>query len=194
MKKLTLLLACLLSMGLAIGQNRPISGTVVDETGEPVIGASVFARGTTAGTVTDINGKFSFSVPVSANTLVVKYVGYADVEVAANANVSVKLTRDAKLLDEVVVSAMGIQRPERSLGNTKTIVDPNNAVLKAEPDLFRSLNGKIPGVNIAASSAVAGSATKVNIRGNSSFYGSNDPLYVVDGVPYSNVEITTGNR
>lgn len=194
MKKLTLLLACLLSMGLAIGQNRPISGTVVDETGEPVIGASVFARGTTAGTVTDINGKFSFSVPVSANTLVVKYVGYADVEVTANANVSVKLTQNAKLLSEVVVTAMGIQRPERSLGNTKTIVDPNNAVLKAEPDLFRSLNGKIPGVNIAASSAVAGSATKVNIRGNSSFYGSNDPLYVVDGVPYSNVEVTTGNR
>jgi TonB-linked SusC/RagA family outer membrane protein len=181
-------------MGLAIGQTRSVSGTVVDEAGEPVIGASLIAKGTTAGTVTDINGKFSFAVPASVTTLVVKYVGYADAEVPADANVLIKLTLNAKLLGEVVVTAMGIQRPERSLGNTKTIVNPEDAVLKAEPDLFRSLNGKIPGVNIAASSAVAGSATKVNIRGNSSFYGSNDPLYVVDGVPYSNVEVTTGSR
>jgi len=179
-------------MGLTIAQNKQVSGTVVDETGEPVIGASVVAKGTTTGTVTDVDGKFSLSVPGSAQTLVIKYVGMQDQEVAASTNVLVKLASDAKALDEVVVTAMGIQRPERSLGSAKTVVNPNDAVLKAEPDLFRALDGKIPGVNVGASSSTPGSATKVTIRGNSSFYGSNDPLYVVDGIPYSNPEIITG--
>jgi TonB-linked SusC/RagA family outer membrane protein len=180
-------------MGLAIAQNKQVSGTVIDENGEPVVGASVIAKGAaTVGTATDGSGKYAFSVPESVNRLIVRYIGYNSVEVEASLNVQAILTSNAKLLDEVVVTALGIQRPERSLGNTKTIVNPEDAVLKAEPDLFRSLNGKIPGVNIGASSATAGSATKVTIRGNSSFYGNNDPLYVVDGVPYSNPEIVTG--
>jgi TonB-linked SusC/RagA family outer membrane protein len=98
-------------------------------------------------------------------------------------------------LDEVVIMGpMGINRPARSVGFGQSIVDPNEAIQKAEPDLFRSLNGKIPGVQINAASATPGSATKILIRGNSSFLGSNDPLYVVDGIPYSNTEVTTGNR
>jgi len=193
MKRLTLLFTCfIMSMAVAVAQNKQVSGTVFDENGDPVTGASVLAKGTSAGTVSDVNGAFSLSVPASVNTLVVSYLGYRTIEVAAGTGLRITLSPENKMLQEVVVTAMGILRPERSLGSAKTIVNPSDAVLKAEPDLFRALNGKIPGVNVGASSSVAGSATKVTIRGNSSFYGSNDPLYVVDGVPYSNPEIITG--
>jgi TonB-linked SusC/RagA family outer membrane protein len=182
-------------MGLAIAQTKQVSGTVSDENGDPVIGASVLAKGTTTGTVTGIDGTFSLSVPSSVSTLVVKYIGYNPAEIAAGTNVQARLTPDAKTLGEVVIMGpMGIARPARSAGFGQSIVNPDDAVQKAEPDLFRSLDGKIPGVQVNASSAVAGSATKVVIRGNSSFLGNNDPLYVVDGVPYSNPEIATGNR
>jgi len=194
MKKVILLFTCfLISMGLAIAQNKQVSGTVTDESGEPVIGASVVVRGQASiGTVTDLNGKFTLSVPELVKTLVVNYLGMAETEAPASMNVQIMLKRDTKSLNEVVVTAMGIQRPERSLGNSKTIVNPNDVVLKAEPDLFRALDGKVPGVNVVASSSTPGSATKVTIRGNTSFYGDNDPLYVVDGIPYSNPEVITG--
>ena len=193
-RKLILLFSCfLISMGLAIAQNKPVSGTVLDESGEPVVGASVVVKGNaTIGTISDLNGKFSLDIPSSATTLVIKYLGMQEKEVAAATNVQVTLTQDTKALNEVIVTAMGIQRSERSLGSAKTIVDPSDATLKAEPDLFRALNGKIPGVNIVASSSTPGSATKVTIRGNTSFFGNNDPLYVVDGIPYSDPEIITG--
>jgi len=193
-KKVVLLLTCLLylSVGLAIAQDKRVSGTVYDENGDPVIGASVLAKGTSAGTVSDVNGAFSLSVPASVNTLVVSYLGYHTIEVAGGTDLRIALTPENKMLQEVVVTAMGIQRSERSLGSTKTIVNPSDVVLKAEPDLFRALDGKIPGVNVGASSSTPGSATKVTIRGNTSFYGNNDPLYVVDGIPYSNPEVITG--
>ena len=197
MKKLTLLLTCfLISMGLAIAQNKQVSGTVVDDTGEPIVGASVIAKGNaTVGTVTDLNGRFSFTVPSSVTTLVVKYLGMRDQEVAASTDVQVMLEPDSKTLSEVViVGAMGIMRPARSIGFGQSVVDPGEAVQKSEPDLFRSLQGKIPGVQISAASSTPGSATKILVRGNSSFFGSNDPLYVVDGVPYSNPELVTGSR
>ncbi len=195
MKRLTLLLACfILSMGLAIAQNKPVSGIVVDESGEPVYGASVIAKGTSTAAVSNIEGKFSFSIPAAVNTLVIKYLGYIDVEVAASTDIRITLQPDTKTLDEVVVTAMGISRSDKALGYAMVKVNPEDAVQKAEPDMFRSLNGKIPGVQISATSSVAGSATKLTIRGNSSIYGNNDPLYVVDGIPYSNPEVATGSR
>jgi TonB-linked SusC/RagA family outer membrane protein len=195
MKKLTLLLTCfMISMGLAIAQNKQVSGIVTDDNGDPVIGATVLAKGTTVGTATDTKGKFSFSVPESTKTLVVRYIGYIDAEAAASTDVYVTLQTDIKTLGDVVVTAMGISRSDKAMGYAVVKVNPDDAIQKSEPDLFRALNGKIPGVQISAASAVAGSATKVTIRGSSSIYGSNDPLYVVDGVPYSNPEVTTGNR
>jgi len=182
-------------MGLAIAQNKQASGTIVDEKGEPVIGASVIAKGTNVGTVTDVNGKFSMSMPESTTTLVVKYLGYKDTELPAGTNLNITLKSGMKELEEVVIiGAMGVKRSERSTGFGQSVVDPNEAIQKSEPDLFRSLSGKIPGVQVSAASATPGSATKIVIRGNSSFLGNNDPLYVVDGIPYSNPEVTTGNR
>ena len=196
MKRLTLLLTCFfISMGLAIAQNKQVTGTVVDESGESVIGASVVAKGTTIGTVTDVNGKFSVSIPETVNVLVVRYIGYAETEAIAGTDVSIVLMHDAEVLNEVViVGPMGILRPARSAGFGQSLIDPGEAVQRAEPDLFRSLSGKVPGVQINSSSSAPGSATKIVIRGNSSFLGSNDPLYVVDGVPYSNPEVVTGDR
>jgi hypothetical protein len=109
MKRLTLLFTCfLISMSLAIAQNKQVSGTVVDETGEPVIGASVVVKGNASvGAVTDLDGKFTLSVPVSAQTLVVKYLGKQVLEVAIAPNVSVTLQASDTSLDEVLVVAYG---------------------------------------------------------------------------------------
>lgn len=182
-----------MGIGMVMAQTQ-VRGTVVDEHGDPAIGATIQVKGTTQGTVTDANGNFSLSAPTNG-TLVISYVGYTTQEVPVSPTVRVALITDSELLQEVViVGAMGITRPPRAAGYGQSVVDPNEAIQKAEPDLFRSLDGKIPGVQISASSATAGSATKVLIRGNSSFLGNNDPLYVVDGIPYSNPEVTTGSR
>ena len=193
-RKLTMFLSLLfLGIGVISAQTQ-VRGTVVDDTGEPVIGATIQIKGTAQGTVTNIDGLFTLPAPANA-TLVISYVGFQTQEVAASPNMRIVLSADTQLLQEVViVGAMGITRPPRSVGFGQSVVDPSDAIQKAEPDLFRSLEGKIPGVQISGSSAVAGSATKVLIRGNSSFLGNNDPLYVVDGVPYSNTEVTTGSR
>ena len=198
MKKVTMLLLCLVFAGVGTlwAQNAQISGVITDAAdGQPLPGVSVVVKGAGVSTATDANGRYTINAAGDA-TLVFSYVGLKTQEqaVAGRATINVALESGTVALSEVVVTAMGIRRPERSLGNAKTVVNPDDAIQRAEPDLFRSLNGKIPGVNVMASSAVAGSATKVTIRGNSSFYGSNDPLYVVDGIPYSNPEVTTGNR
>ncbi|MDR0414993.1 MAG: SusC/RagA family TonB-linked outer membrane protein [Prevotellaceae bacterium] len=181
-------------MRLAIAQSGQVSGIVVDETGVPVTGASVLIKGTSTGTLTDSEGRFAMFVPEGVTTLTVRYVGYAETNAPVAAAMRIVLQTDEKEISEVVVTAMGILRADRSVGYAVAKVDPNSATQKAEPDLLRSLDGKIPGVQVSSSSAVAGSATKVIIRGNSSFLGNNDPLYVVDGIPYSNPEVTTGNR
>ena len=182
-----------LGIGIITAQIQ-VRGIVVDEAGEPVIGATIQLKGTTQGTVTDLDGNFTLSAP-AGGTLTISYVGMQTKDVPVSANVKVVLNADTQMLDEVlIVGAMGIARPPRSAGFGQSVVDPSEAIQKAEPDLFRSLDGKIPGVQVGASSATAGSATKVLIRGNSSFLGNNDPLYVVDGVPYSNSEVATGSR
>ncbi|MCL1821171.1 MAG: TonB-dependent receptor plug domain-containing protein, partial [Oscillospiraceae bacterium] len=92
------------------------------------------------------------------------------------------MTSDIQSIGEVVVTAMGITRSERSLGYSAVTVNPDQAIQRAEPDLMRSLEGKVAGVQILAPSGAAGAATRVTIRGNSSFLGNNKPLYIVDGV------------
>ena len=193
-RKLMLFLSLLfISIGMATAQTQ-VRGVVVDETGEPVIGATILIKGTAQGTVTNFDGNFALTAPANAS-LVVSYVGMMTQELAATSNMRIVLESDAQILQEVVVvGAMAITRPPRSAGYGKSVVDPSDAIQKSEPDLFRSLDGKIPGVQVNASSATAGSATKVIIRGNSDFLGSNDPLYVVDGFPYSNSEVSTGSR
>ena len=193
MKRLTLLVTCfLISMGLAIAQNKQASGTVFDENGEPIVGASVIAKGaTTIGTATDVNGRFSLTVPESVSTLIVRYIGYINAEITASSNVQVAMKPDTRMLDEVVVTAMGMTRPEKSLGYASSTVKSDELTRAIPTTVMSGLAGKVAGVNITSGGGT-GTAQKVVIRGYSSLpttsggSANNNPLYVVDGVPVRN--------
>ncbi len=163
-----------------------VSGQVLDEKGEPVIGATVTVKGTKIATVTDIDGKFSLKVP-KGSTLVVTYLGYADKEVmAAGADMQITISQDEETLEEVVVTALGIKRSEKALSyNVQQLGNENLTTVKST-NFMNSLSGKVAGVNINASSAGMGGATRVVMRGPKSINQSNSALYVVDGVPINN--------
>ena len=165
---------------------KTVGGQVLDENGEPVIGATVTVKGTKTAVVTDIDGKFSFKVP-AGSTLVVTYLGYADKEVAATGTgMTINLAQDEKTLDEVVVTALGIKRSEKALSyNVQQLGNEDLTTVKST-NFMNSLAGKVAGVNINASSAGMGGATRVVMRGPKSINQSNSALYVVDGVPINN--------
>ncbi len=188
MRKILLMMAAVLSAGLAFAQNLQVTGIATSaEDGSPMPAVAVAVQGTGRGTTTDLDGAYSIQVP-SNGTLVFSFLGYDDAVVPVNGRtvINVALQPGSILVDDVLITAVGIQRSERSLGYTVTKVDADEAIMKAEPDMLRALDGKIPGVQISAPSGDAGSATRITIRGNSSFSGNNQPLYVVDGIPYSN--------
>ena len=197
MKKVKLFLTAIVLTAatlVASAQAQKVSGVVTDRNGEPVAGASVVVDGTSIGVITGADGTYTINAK-PGQTLSFLFYGMKPQKVeVTSANVNVTMEEDLMLLDESVVTAVGIQRSERSLGYSVTKVDAGEAVHRAEPDLIRSLDGKIPGVQISAPSGDAGSATRMTIRGNSSFLGNNQPLYVVDGVPYSNSGNAARNR
>ncbi|HEX8040427.1 MAG TPA: SusC/RagA family TonB-linked outer membrane protein [Chryseosolibacter sp.] len=171
-----------------LAQERNVTGTVTSaEDGSPLPGVNVVIKGTAIGTVTDAAGNFSLSVPPDA-TLVFSFIGLTSVEtlVGERTVVSVSMAPDIKQLEEVVVTAAGIQRQTRSLGYAVEQVGGDRVAMKSEPDVLRSLQGKVAGVNILSSSGAPGSATRITIRGNKSFFGNNQPLIVVDGIPFDN--------
>jgi len=192
MKKLTLLLTCfLISVGLAIAQDKQVSGTVLDEAGEPLFGASVIAKGSTSiGTSTDVNGRFSLSVPQSVTAMVVRFIGYVDAEVTASTNLRVVLKLDAKALDEVVVTALGISREKKTLGYSTSSFKGDEIVNAKTINPMQALQGKVAGVDIVSSQMVGGTQN-ISIRGFSSF-GNNQPLFIVDGIPVTNSQNRTG--
>jgi len=198
MRKLSFMLAFLLFIGMhVVSAQTSISGTVLDDKGDPVPGANVRAKGySDVGTITDLNGQYTLDVPAEATTLVYSFVGMTtkEVEIAGQTVINVTFESGDIGLEEVVVTALGINRSEKSLGYATTSIDGEDAIQKTEPDMLRSLQGKIPGVNISASAGDPGGATRITIRGNSSFLGNNQPLFVVDGIPYSNTQYTTTSQ
>ena len=177
--------------GRSWAQTRQVSGRVLDKSNnEGLPGVSVIVKGTTTGTATDADGHFELNVPGSAATLQFKYLGYitTDQAIGASGPVNVSMAVDNKQLDEVMVTALGISREKRALGFAVSEVKAEQIVQKSEPDLLRTLSGKVPGVNILSSSGVPGASSRITIRGNTSFYGENQPLFVVDGVPYDNTQ------
>ena len=185
-RKLTLLLACLfMGIGLVTAQTQKVTGVVIsEEDGLPVVGASILVKGTTIGTITDIDGKFTLpNVPSSAKTLLISYVGMQSQEVAIKANVNVTLKADAQNLDEIVVTAMGITREKKALGYAVQDVKSEQLTQAANTNLATALQGKVSGVDITPSSGMPGASAKITIRGSRSFTGDNTPLYVVDGMP-----------
>lgn len=193
-KRIKLLLACLfLFVGMAIAQTK-VTGTVVSqENGEPVIGAAVKILGTNQGTVTDVNGKFTISVP-AGKKLRVSFVGLETVDVSASNGMKIVLKQDAKTLDEVVVTAMGIKRSAKALGYSATAVDGDKIAAARTNDVMSSLAGKVAGVSISSTSSDPGASNAVIIRGVSSLSGNNQPLYVIDGVPLTNASVSSGDQ
>lgn len=178
-------------------QERTVSGKVTSaEDGSTLPGVNVVLKGTTTGTVTDIDGNYKLSVPDNGGVLVFSFIGLASQEVSIENRsvIDVQMTSDVTQLSEVVVTAVGIQREAKALGYGVERVSGDQVQQVSEPDPLRAMQGKIPGVNITSSSSAAGSATRITIRGNSSLLGSNQPLFVVDGIPYNNNSNSTFNQ
>ncbi len=171
-------------LGTVLAQ-RTITGTITDESGEPLIGASLIVKGTSTGTITDIDGTYSLKVPDgSSDILIISYTGYGTKEVVLGAsNVLDTQLVEGLELAEVVVTGLGIRREKKALGYAVTTLGSRDIQLKPEADVARVLRGKVPGVDITSTSGLAGSGTNVIIRGYSSITGDNQPLFVVDGVP-----------
>ena len=174
---------CLLAFGQVCAQTQTIKGKVLNATdSEPIVGASVSLQGTSRGTITDIDGQFQIEAE-SGDTLVISYVGMNTVSVPAKADMSIALTEDTEVLDEVVVTALGISRSEKSLGYAAAKVSSDEITGAQTSNVATALAGKVAGVQVQSTSTDPGSASNIIIRGFSSVTGSNQPLYVVDGVP-----------
>ena len=167
---------------------RQIKGMVTDETGEPLIGVSVLVQGTTMGTITDIDGMYSLEVPDNKASLEFTYIGYQKVilPVSSSSSFNVVMKEDAQQLSEVVVTAMGIERKEKSLTYATQKVSGDELMKVQDANFVNSLQGKVSGITITPSAGGAGGASKIVLRGNKSVLGNNSPLIVVDGIPLTN--------
>ncbi|GAB2602141.1 SusC/RagA family TonB-linked outer membrane protein [Spirosoma areae] len=179
----------------AWAQERTITGKVIAaEDGSPIPGASILLKGSNKGANTDASGAYSISIPGTGGKLVFSFVGSAsqEIEIGNRSTIDVSLANDAKQLGEVVVTAVGIQREKKALAYAITNVKGDILQQRSEPDPLRALSGKVPGVTITSGGGAPGQATKINIRGNTSFTGNNQPLFVVDGIPFDNSTNSAG--
>ncbi len=187
-------LLMILTTALSYSQERNVTGTVLDNTGLPLPGASVLIKGTQSGTQTDFDGKFNIKATAS-QTLIFSYIGMKTQEKPANTTtITVTLLGDAVELEGVVVTAFGIKRNPKDLGYSVTSIKSEEITENSEPDLIRSLSGKVAGVNVNISSGVAGAANQITIRGTNTFTGNTQPLIIVDGITYNNTSVTTSNQ
>ena len=183
MKKVfTLLTLCALSLSL-FAQSKKISGIVVDEGGEPVIGASVLVTGTTTGTISDYDGNFELTVPESAKTLTVSYMGMQTQEVAIKSNMRIVMHESTEVLQEVIAVAYG-NAPKGSFAGSAQAVNAENIEKKNPSEISKALAGEVAGVQVINTSGQPGTNATIRIRGLGSINASSTPLYVVDGVPY----------
>lgn len=180
---LTLLLAFVVHISFA--QEKTISGTVTDQDGLPLPGVNIVVEGTINGTQTDFDGNYSISA-AEGQSLLFSYIGQKEERqvVGAGNTVNVQMQEDAQALEEVVVTALGVKKEAQSLGYSIAKVDGDEVTEQPSSDIGRLLQGKAAGVNITASNGMAGSSTNIIIRGYTSITGSNQPLFIVDGVPF----------
>jgi TonB-linked SusC/RagA family outer membrane protein len=198
MKKVLIALSFMVAFGLqVIAQTTNVTGTVTDAgDGFPIPGVSVFVKGTTIGTVTMPDGKFSLAVPSDATTIVFSFVGMTTQEVAYNGQttIDISLQSEAVDVDEVVVTALGIKREKKALGYAVQEVNSEEIGKTGNANLASAMQGKVAGVDIKPSSGMPGASSQIVIRGARSFTGNNTPLYVVDGQPISSTaDFSTGN-
>ena len=190
MKKFTMLLVCLLSLGVQqLFAQKSLSGTVISsEDNQPLPGVNVILKGTTQGTITDFDGNFSLKVPDDAEALVFSFMGMQTKEVPIGSTTTFNVTLDPESIgmEEIVVTAMGITRAEKTLGYAATTVKSDDIVTARSTNVANALSGRVAGVQVNSTSSDPGSVSNIVIRGFSSINGSNQPLYVVDGVPMDN--------
>ncbi len=178
---------------IAFAQTYEVKGVIVDENDEPVIGASVVVPGTNLGVVTDIDGHFAIpGVPRETKNVFVACLGYESMSVAlTSANLRIVMRVSTEMLDDVVVTAMGISRSEKTLGYSATTLKSEELVASRNTNVTSSLAGKVAGVQVTSANSDPGAANNIIIRGFSSINGNNQPLYVVDGVPLSSTTSTS---
>ena len=186
MRKTMTLLCLFIGICWASAQTK-ITGTVVSaDDGQPVIGATVVAKGTSVGTVTNVDGAFSINVPSSAKTLVFSYVGMVSAEAAPQNGMKITLQSDTKQMKEVVVTALGIKKDKKTLTYSSQQVGGDELKKASNMNFMGALSGKAAGVDITTSSSGAGGSTKVVLRGTKSFSSNSEALFVIDGIPMAN--------
>lgn len=182
-KRVIFILSCLLlSMGFITAQTTQITGIVVEENGEPVIGASVVVKGTTTGTITDVDGHFSLGVPADKKTLVFSLVGMKSVEQQAAPGMRVVMREDSQVLEEIVVTGYGVTKKTAFTGSA-TVIDSKKITARTDADFTKSLQGSVTGLNMTGSSSAPGAMGAITIRGVGSYNASTSPLFIVDGTP-----------
>ena len=193
MKKSLVSMLILFVIGLqsVLAQGREISGVVTSaDDGLSIPGVSVIVKGTTIGTTTDFDGKYSLNVPEDGKFLIFSFVGMTMQEVEiSSASLNVVMESESIGMDEVIVTAIGIKKSEKSLGYAATNVKSEELVKARTNNIVEGLQGRVAGVQISNTSGEPGSSTSVVIRGYSSVSGGNEPLYVIDGVPMSNPSV-----
>lgn len=188
MRKFVLLIMIVLSAGaLALAQNKRISGTVKGVDGKPIAGATVLVEGTSIGTITNAEGRFSVQAPADG-TLVVSFIGYASksVNIAGKTRLDIALKEDTHAIDDVIVVAYGTAKKESFTGSV-AVVKGEELEHRKVSNVTKALDGLAPGVQVTSGSGQPGSGTTVAIRGFGSINASSTPLYVVDGIPYDGV-------
>lgn len=194
LRRVLFLFVALAFFGMSWAQTRAISGEVKDTTGEPVIGASVVVTGTTAGTITDLNGKFRIDVAAGARTLEVSYVGMKKQQVPiSGAFLSITLVDESKDLEELVVIGYGVVK-KRDLTGSVSSVKASDIMKTTISNPLQAMQAKVPGLDIRQNDGQAGSGLSMTLRGNRSISASNSPLILVDGVEYgSTIDINASD-
>lgn len=189
-KHLLLLFGILISAGGLFAQERTITGNVIsaeDDLGLP--GVSVLIKGTTTGTVTDVYGQYTLKGVTPDNIIEFSFIGFEkqEIKVGENKSISIIMLPSAAELDELVVTALGIQRQKRELGYSTEKLDGDIIVQSSTSNVLGAIKGRASGVNVTSGDGVEGGSTRITIRGNNNLFGNNQPLIVVDGVPMDNI-------
>ena len=178
------------------GKERTITGQVVDAKGEPLIGVSILVKGTTDGAITDLDGNYKIMTKSNNPVIVYSYIGYKTQEIPLKGQTAINITMmdDTQVIDEVVVTALGIKRSEKALSYNVTQVDAESALAVKDANFINSLNGKVAGLNINSSSSGIGGVSKVVMRGSRGIEQSSNALYVIDGIPMYNLSASGGSE
>ncbi len=196
MKHFLLLFACLcISASAALAQDRTVTGTVTDKSGQPLVGVVIQAKGSSVGTFSKAGGKFKITVPEGASALVFKLIGMKQHEETLGdaSEITVVMDEDPIHADEVVVTAIGLERQKKSLGYSTQQVGSDQITQARETNIANALTGRVAGVQVNNSTGVPGASSFIRIRGSSSITGNNQPLFIVDGIPVDNSQLYSGN-